>query len=315
MRVFVTGATGWVGSAVVKELISSGHQVTGLTTSPDGAKRLQSFGARACVARLGEHAVLREAAAQSDGVIHTAFIHGLRSMSFGMRARLFAGALNGGIVSSFMRILAETEAGAIGALGAGLAASDRPLVVTSAILHLPHHKVATEEDRHLSNTPNRSVSENTAFAMLEHGIRASAVRLAPTVHGGGDHGLIPQIIEAARKKRVSPYMGDGANRWPAVHRLDAARLFRLALEKGQAGAKYHGVGEIGIPFRDIASSIATRLHVPTVSLPAGKAGKHFGMLGNFVSLNNPASSEWTRETLGWKPEQAGLLVDMEAHYF
>lgn len=315
MRVFVTGATGWVGSAVVKELISSGHQVTGLTTTADGAQKLQKLGAKARVGRLTQHAVLREAARESDGVIHTAFMHGLSAMSLSMRVRLFAGALNGGIMGSFMRILTETEQGAIGALGSGLEGSSRPLVVASAVLYLPPGKVSTESDRHVPNTPNRSLSEDAAFALVKRGIRASAVRLSPTVHGTGDHGFIAQIIDAARKKGVSPYIGDGANRWPAVHRLDAARLFRLALEKGDAGAKYHGVGEVGIPFRDIASLIATRLRIPAVSIPAAKAGKHFGLVGNWVGLDNPASSEWTRQALGWMPEHEQLLPDMEANYF
>lgn len=315
MHVFVTGATGWVGSAVVKELLSAGHSVSGLTTSSAGAQTLQKMGAKAHVGTLSQHDLLRKAAAESDGVIHTAFIHSLSSMSLGTRVRLFAGALNGGIVSSFMRILTETESGAIGALGAGLGNSARPLVVASAILYLPQGRVATEADSHASNTPNRSVSERAAFNLVQRGVRASAVRLAPTVHGDGDHGFIAQIIQAARKHGASPYIGDGANRWPSVHRLDAAKLFRLALEKGEAGAKYHGVSETGVPFRDIASLIATKLKVPAVSIPASKAAKHFGMLASFVGLDNPASSEWSRQALGWRPEQTGLLADMGAHYF
>jgi len=313
--VFVTGATGWIGFAVVKELMSSGHQVTGLTTSADGARRLQKLGAKARVGRLSQHEVLREAAAQSDGVIHTAFIHDLSHMSLTTRLRLFAGALNGGVVSSFMRILAETESGAIAALGSGLSDSGRPLVLASAIFYLPQGKVSTESDDHVSKTPNRSVSERAALDLVQRGVRASAVRLAPTVHGDGDHGFISQVIQAAANKGVSPYIGDGANRWPSVHRLDAAKLFRLALEKGEAGAKYHGVGEVGIPFRDIASLIATKLRVPAVSIPTARAAKHFGVLGNFVGLDNPASSEWTRQALGWAPEQDGLLADMDARYF
>jgi nucleoside-diphosphate-sugar epimerase len=286
-----------------------------LTTSAAGAQKLKKIGAKPLVGKLGQHALLRKAAAESDGVIHTAFIHGLSSMSLAMRVRLFAGALNGGIVSSFMRILVETEAGAVDALGSGLENSGRPLVVASGILYLPQGKVATEKDIHTPNVPNRSFSETAAFNFVQHGVRASAVRLAPTVHGDGDHGFIANIVKAARKKGVSPYIGDGANRWTAVHRFDAAKLFRLALEKGEAGAKYHGVGEAGIPFRDIASLIATRLKVPAVSIPASKAAKHFGILANFIGLDNPASNAWTRQTLGWTPEQRGLFADMDAHYF
>jgi nucleoside-diphosphate-sugar epimerase len=315
MRVFVTGATGWVGSAVVKELLSSGHQVTGLTRTTKGAQALQRLGAQARVGKLSEHSLLRDAAAESDGVIHTAFIHGLSHMDLATRFRLFAGALNGGIVSSFMRILSETEAGAVEALGAGLQGSGRALVVTSGVLFLPAGKISTETDNHVQDAPNRSFSEAAALAWIPRGVRASIIRLPPTVHGAGDHGFIPRIIEAARKKGTSVYIGDGANRWPAVHRLDAARLFRLALEKGEAGAKYHGVDESGIPFRDIAVQIATRLQVPTSSRPTAKSAKHLGILSNFVGLDNPSSSDWTRQALGWIPEQAGLLADMDAHYF
>jgi nucleoside-diphosphate-sugar epimerase len=315
MRVFVTGATGWVGSAVVRELLSSGHEVTGLTRTAEGAQRLQKVGAKARMGRLDDHFLLRESAAQSDGVIHTAFIHGLSHMDLATRFRLFAGALNGGIMSSFMRILSETESRAIQALGSGLQGSGRPLVVTSGVLFLPPGKISTEEDNHAQGAPNRSMSEKAALDFVARGVRASIIRLPPTVHGAGDHGFIPQIIESARKKGVSPYIGDGANRWPAVHRLDAAKLFRLALEKGEAGAKYHGVDETGIPFRDVAAWIAARLRIPAISIPTAKSAKHFGMLANFVGQDNPSSSEWTRQTLGWVPEQTGLLADMDAHYF
>jgi nucleoside-diphosphate-sugar epimerase len=315
MRVFVTGATGWVGSAVVEELIASGHQVTGLTTTAKGASRLQQTGVRARIGRLGQHDLLREAAAESDGVIHTAFIHGLSHMSLWTRLQLFAGALKGGILPSFLRILAETETGAIRALGSGLKDSARPLVITSGVLFLPQGRVSTERDDHVSDAPNRSFSEKAALEFVGLGVRPSIVRLPPTVHGAGDRGFMARIIGAARKRGVSPYVGDGANRWPAVHRLDAAKLFRLALEKGGAGAKYHGVDEVGVRFSDIASSIASRLQVPAVSIPAAKAAKHFGILANFVGADNPASSEETRRALGWRPGQTGLLADVEAHYF
>jgi nucleoside-diphosphate-sugar epimerase len=315
MRVFVTGATGWVGSAVVKDLLSSGHEVVGLTTTSEGARKLQALGAKARVGRLGEHDLLRDAAAESDGVIHTAFIHGLSNMSLPTRLRLFAGALNGGVVASFLRILHETETGAVGALGAGLEGSARPLVVASGVLALPQGRVSNERDNHLLTLPNRSFSEAAALDFVGRGVRSTIVRLAPTVHGAGEHGFVAHIIAAARKKGVSAYIGDGANRWPAVHVSDAARLFRLALEKGEAGAKFHGVDEAGVPFRDIASLIAARLKIPAVGFSVAKAAKHFGMISPFIGLDNPASSEWTRDTLGWRPEQAHLLADMEAHYF
>jgi nucleoside-diphosphate-sugar epimerase len=315
MRVFVTGATGWVGSAVVKDLLSSGHEVTGLTTTAEGARKLETLGAKTRVGRLHEDDLLREAAAASDGVIHTAFIHGLSNMSLPTRLRLFAGALNGGVVLSFLRILEETESGAIRALGAGLEGSMRPLVVVSGVLSLPQGRMSNERDNHVPGTPNRSFSETAALDFVERGVRSSIVRLAPTVHGAGEHGFIARIIAAARKKGVSPYIGDGANRWPAVHVSDAAKLFRLALEKGEPGAKFHGVDEVGIPFRDIASLIAARVKIPAVGIPAAKAAKHFGILSAFVGLDNPTSSQWTRETLGWQPGEAGLLADIDAHYF
>ena len=314
MRVFVTGATGWVGSAIVKDLLASGHEVVGMTTTSKGAEKLRALGATSRVGRLHDHDLLRRAAAESDGVIHTAFIHGLANMTLSTRLRLFAGALNGGVVSSFLKILAETESGAIGALGAGLEGSQRPLVVASGVLALPQGRVSNERDGHAS-IPNRAFSETAALDFVGRGVRATIVRLAPTVHGAGEHGFIAAIIAAARKKGASAYIGDGANRWPAVHVSDAARLFRLALEKGEAGAKFHGVDEVGIRFRDIASLIAAKLKIPAVGIPAPKAAKHFGMISPFVALDNPVSSEWTRETLGWRPEQAGLLADMDANYF
>jgi len=315
MRVFFTGATGWVGSAVVKELLSSGHQVTGLTRTTEGAQALEKLGAKARVGKLSGHSLLREAAAESDGVIHTAFIHGLSHMDLATRFHLFAGALNGGIVSSFMRILSETESGAIRALGAGLEGSMRPLVVASGVLSLPQGRLSNERDNHMPTIPNRSFSEAAALDLVGRGVRSSIVRLAPTVHGAGEHGFVARIIAAARKKGVSPYIGDGANRWPAVHVADAARLFRLALERGEPGAKFHGVDEVGVAFRDIASLIAARLKIPAVGIPAAKAAKHFGMISPFVGLDNPTSSQWTRDTLGWQPREAGLLADMDAYYF
>src|SRR3984885_832556 len=236
MRVFLTGATGWIGSAVVKDLLSSGHKVTGLTTTTDGANKLQALGVKARVGKLHDHALLREGAAESDGVIHLAFIHGLSNMSLPTRLRLFAGVLRGGIVQSFLRILAETESGAIRALGAGLESSKRPLVVASGVLSLPQGKVSTERNNHVPTGPNRAFSETAALDLIARGVRSSIVRLPPTVHGAGEHGFMSRIIAAARKKGVSPYIGDGAKRWPEVHGSDAALLFRLALEKGEAGA-------------------------------------------------------------------------------
>jgi nucleoside-diphosphate-sugar epimerase len=311
MNIFVTGATGFIGTAVVKELLSAGHQVTGLSRTPQRAEKLQKLGAKARVGRLDQPALLREAAADSDGVIHTAFIHGLGHMDLATRLRLFAGALNGGIMPTFFRIILQTESQAVQALGSGLEGSGRPLVVTSGVLMLPSGKISTEEDDHVTDAPNRSFSEKAALDLVPRGVRASIIRLAPTVHGSGDRGLIPRLIQAARKQGSSVYIGDGANRWPAVHVRDAARLFRLALEKGEPGAKYHGVDETGVPFRDIASKIAAKLQIHTSSCPTPKSAKHLGFLSNFVGLDNPSSSDWTQQKLGWKPTGPGLLADID----
>jgi nucleoside-diphosphate-sugar epimerase len=232
-------------------------------------------------------------------------------MGLATRFRLFAGALNGGLMPSFLRILWETETQAVRALGTALEGSGRPLVVASGVIQLPQGRTSNEEDEHVEGAPNRSFSETAALDWVSRGVRAAVVRLAPTVHGVGDHGLIPQLIQAARKKRASVYIGEGVNRWPAVHRLDAARLFRLAFEHGEPGVKYHGVDETGIPFREIASKISAILKIPTASVPDAKSARHLRFLADFIGLDNPSSSEWTRQALGWKPDQVRLLADLE----
>ena len=316
MHVFVTGATGFIGSAVVEDLISAGHRVTGLTRTAAGAQKLSSLGAQAIVGQLDQIQLLREGAARSDGVIHLAFLHGFSHMNLRMRFRLLAGAFSGGIVSSFMHTLLRTETGAVNALGSALAGSKRPLVVTSGIFYLPFGRLATEADTHVKDQPTRSFSESAALAFVPQRVSASIVRLPPTVHGAGDHGFIPQIIQSARKRKKAAYIGDGTNRWPAVHRLDAARLFRLALEAAKPGAVYHGVAESGFPFREIASKIGSKLNVPVSSCTAKEASKYFGFLANFVGLDNPASSERTQKMLGWSPQHPGLFSDLDtAGYF
>ena len=293
MRVFVTGATGFVGSAVVQELIKAGHRVLGLARSDAGAKSLADAGAQVHRGDLEDLESLRKGAAAADAVIHTAFIHDF---------------------SNYVPA-AEKDQRAIETLGAVLVGSDRPFVVTAATLLLERQgALATEADAWNPNFPRKS--EDAAIATAAHGVRTSIVRLPPSVHGDGDHGFVPAIIKIAREKGVSAYVGEGLNCWPAVHRLDAARLYRLALEKGSAGAKFHGVADEGVPFREIAEVIGRRLNVPVVSKAPGEAPNHFSWLGHFVGIDCPASSERTQEQLGWKPKQIGLIADLEhGRYF
>ena len=288
MRVFVTGATGFIGSAIVSELIKAGHQVLGLARSDAGAASLTAAGADAHRGSLEDLESLRSGAANSDGVIHTAYIHDFLN---------YAAA-------------AETDARAIETLGNALAGSGRPLVVTSGTLLLQRQgPVATEKDEAIPNFPRKL--EVAGLAMASQRVRVSVVRLSPSVHGDGDHGFVPRLIAIARERGASAYVGDGLNRWPAVHRLDAARLYRLALEKGSAGARYHGVADQGVPFREIAEVIGRRLNVPVMSKSAGEAADHFGWIANFVSVDCPASSDETQQQLGWRPTHAALISDID----
>jgi len=295
MHVFVTGPTGHIGSAVVAELLDAGHQVTGLARSDQGAAALQAAGATARRGDLDDLDGLRDAAAASDGVIHLAFKHDFDD---------FAGA-------------AETDLRAVEAMGEALVGSDRPFVITSGTLLLAligQGGVGTEQDT-LPGGP-RVDSENAVIALAERGVRSSVIRLAPLVHSNLDHhGFAHHLINTARDTGVSGYIGDGSNRWPGIHTLDAARMYRLALENAPAGTRLHGVADEGVPFRDIAGVIGRHLNVPTASIAAEDAG-HFGFLALFASLDNPTSNALTQKVLDWQPERPGLIEDLdEGHYF
>ena len=293
MRVFVTGATGFVGSAMVKELISAGHQVLGLARSHAAAKSVVAAGGEVHRGSLEDLESLRRGTAAADGVIHTAFTHDFNN--YGSAA--------------------EADRRAIEILGCELAGSDRPFIVTSGTLIVkPGGLLATEEDEATPNFPRQS--EAAALALLARGARVSVLRLPPSVHGNGDHGFVPRLIGIAREKGVSAYIGEGLNRWAAAHRLDAARLYRLVLENRSAGGRYHAVADEGVPTREIAEVIGRRLNLPVVSKSPQDAADHFGWIARFFSMDGPASSAKTQEQLGWRPVQPGLIADLDAeHYF
>jgi nucleoside-diphosphate-sugar epimerase len=295
MHVFVTGATGFVGAAVVRELLDAGHAVTGLARSDEGAAALQAAGAHVQRGTLDDLDVLTRAAAAADGVVHTGFNHDF---------------------SKFAQNC-EQDRRAIEALGAGLEGSRRPLLVTAGLALVAPGRLATETDPPVPVSPSYPrASEHAAAALAARGIHASTVRLPPSVHGAGDHGFVPMLIALARDKGMSACVGDGAHRWAGVHRRDAARVYRLALERGARGVRYHAVHDEGVTMRAIADVIARRLGVPRVDLADEEAAAHFGWFAHFAGMDRAASSAWTREVLGWQPRERGLLEDMaSADYF
>ena len=304
MRVFVTGASGWIGSAVVPELLGAGHEVVGLARSDQSAQRLEAVGAIVRRGDLDDPEALAKAAADSDGVIHLAFQH---EVAFGGD---FAAA-------------AAADRRAVEAMGAALADSERPFVLASGMLGLTTGRVATENDGLVASPEVRAnpAGRRAATALLTLslrgiGVRSSVLRFAPTVHGDGDNGFVATLVGIARQRGVAGYVGDGSNRWPAVHRSDAARLARLAVEAAPAGSVLHAAADEGVVFREIAEAIGKHLDIPTKSVASEDAPEHFGFMAHFVALDSPVTATITRELLGWEPTGPSLLEDLEQdHYY
>ncbi len=306
MRLFVTGASGWIGSAVTSELIESGHQVIGLARSDASAAALTAVGAEVHRGTLDDLDSLRDLAAASDGVIHLAFMHDV--------------AFTGG----FQRA-ADADRRAVETFGDALAGSDRPLVIASGTLGVALGRLATERDGHVldpaiaalgAGPQTRHGTAELVLSLASRGVRSSVLRLPPTNHGKGDHGFMACLVGIARDKGVAGYIGDGSNRWPAVHRLDSAHLFCLAVESAPAGSTLHAVADEGVPIRAIAEVIGRHLGIPVESVSPENAAAHFTWMAGFIGLDSPASSALTRELLGWEPAQPGLIGDLdEGHYF
>lgn len=290
MRVFLTGANGWIGSVVAQELLDAGHSVVGLVRSTEKGEALSAVGVTPLVGGLGDLDVLRRGAAAADGIIHTAF----------------------GLDFSKIAELSREESAALEIFGEVYAGSDRPIIVTGGVLLMPPGKTFEEDARPPVDPKFPRASEQTAFSLADRGLHASVVRNPRSVHGRGEtHGFVPMLAKVAREKGFSSYVGDGQNLWPAVHRNDSARVYRLALERGAQGEAYHAIGEGGVAFKAIAEAIGRQLGLPAKSLTSEEADGHFGGLAMFVAGNGPASNEWTSEILGWQAKEVGIIADIE----
>jgi len=299
MRIFVTGASGWIGSAVVADLLAADHQVLGLARSDASAQAIAEAGAEVRRGDIGDLDVLRAAAAESDGVVHLAFRHDI--------------AFNGDFDAAV-----ATDRAAIEAIGDALAGTDRPLAIAAGVAGLRPAQLATENDRPdpFPGPGGRILNERTALALAERGVRSMSVRFAPTVHGEGDSGFVAMIVAADRTAGAAAYVGEGANRWPAVHRADAARLVRLGIERAPAGSVLHAIGEEGVAIRDVTEAIGRGLGLPVRSIAPEEAGGQFGFLAGFLALDMPASNDLTRELLSWEPTGPGLVEDLDqGHYY
>ncbi len=292
MRIFLTGASGWIGSAVVPELIAAGHQVLGLARSDASAEAIAAAGAEVQRGSLEDLDSLRAGAQASDGVIHLGFIHDFDNWEHGM----------------------TVDRTAVDTLAEVLMGTDRPLVIASGVVGLAQGRPATEDDRP-DPSLTRSATALATHALADRGVRSVVARFAPTVHGDGDHGFVARLAEIARETGVAGYIGDGANRWPAVHRDDGARLVRLAVERAPAGSALHAVAEEGVPAREIAGALGRQLGLPVESIAPDRAAEHFGWMGMFFALDAPASSAITRETMGWEPTGPSLIEDIEAGHY
>ena len=313
MRVFVTGATGFIGSAIVRELLAHDHQVIGLARSAQAADRLTAAGVTPHRGSIEDLDSLRAAAARADGAVHTAFFHQFTHAGPWTRARILLGGSPGRIGERFMGAMLGTDRAAIEAIGTSLRGPDRPLVAAFGTMAMTPGRTATEDDEPDPQAAGgaRGATERTMLDLAERGVRTSVVRLAPAVHDDARRGLVGALAEIARARGVSGYLGEGAQRWPALHVADAARLLRLAVEGAPAGSVLHGTAEEGVPLRAIAEAVGRHLDLPVAAVPAADAAAHFGWLAGFLALDAPASSALTQQLLGWRPVHPTLLADLD----